>query len=240
MAIPEQIRELRPHATWDILRELGREAIKMMLPFLAGLGIKSWVHDYATPLMWTTAIAVAALIAYSDRIRWRRQPAQHHEQPNGVTDAEVMIFNLRKQVHEKDEKINEATKQMESLKTAQSNLHFVYVNVVSLSVDDRAVPRGKALKIRYLIDSSEDVSDNIWLGASFWDGPRKKSIYNTSQDKRISLSKGRFEYDRDLTIPTDVSPGIHKLSANVWRGVVGNSEKSVNIAKGGPVEVVIA
>ncbi len=44
-----------------------------MLPFLAGLGIKSWVHDYATPLMWTGAGAVAVLIAYSDRLpRWKR------------------------------------------------------------------------------------------------------------------------------------------------------------------------
>jgi hypothetical protein len=69
MPIPEPVRELRPHALWDIIRE----GVKMMIPFLTGLGIKSWVHDYATPLMWTAAIAAAALIAYSDRIPRRKK-----------------------------------------------------------------------------------------------------------------------------------------------------------------------
>lgn len=48
----------------------------MMLPFLAGLGIKSWVHEYATPLMWTAAVAIAALVAYSDRLP-RLRAAKH-------------------------------------------------------------------------------------------------------------------------------------------------------------------
>lgn len=77
MEIPEQIRELRPHATWDIVREFIREGLKMMLPFLAGLGIREWVHQYATALMWTAAVTVAAIIAYWDRIPHRRSSAGH-------------------------------------------------------------------------------------------------------------------------------------------------------------------
>jgi hypothetical protein len=64
MQIPEPIRELRPHATWDLIRE----GIKMMLPFLAGLGITQWVSEYKIALMWAAAILVAAAIAYWDRL----------------------------------------------------------------------------------------------------------------------------------------------------------------------------
>ncbi len=64
MPIPEQIRELRPHATWDVIRE----GIKLMLPFLAGLGMKQWTHDHATALMWTASLIVAFGIAFWDRL----------------------------------------------------------------------------------------------------------------------------------------------------------------------------
>lgn len=90
MKLPEQIRELRPHATWDAIRELIREAIKLMLPFLAGLGIKAWVHEYATPLMWTGAVAMAALVAYSDRLPRLRKSAGDSGRQNATsttTDA---------------------------------------------------------------------------------------------------------------------------------------------------------
>jgi hypothetical protein len=56
----EIIRELRSHALWDALKEGAR----MMLPFIAGFGIREWVHVYATALMWTAAMAVAAGIAF--------------------------------------------------------------------------------------------------------------------------------------------------------------------------------
>jgi hypothetical protein len=117
--------------------------------------------------------------------------------------------------------------------------HFVFVGVVSLRVDEKTISRGKTLKIRYLVNSSEDVSDGMWLGASFWDDKRKKSVFNVHQDKPVSLLKGTHEYDRDLTIPADVSLGNHALQANVWRGVVGDSAKSVAIASGGRIEIAV-
>jgi hypothetical protein len=70
MSIPESVRELRPHAAWDIIKE----GAKLMLPFLAGLGIKEWVHAYATALMWTAAFAIAFAIAFWDRIARRKAP----------------------------------------------------------------------------------------------------------------------------------------------------------------------
>jgi|ERR1051326_3235119 hypothetical protein len=64
----ELLRELRPHATWDIIKEVA----KLMLPFLAGLGIQQWVHDHVTALMWTVAIFLAASIAFWDRLAIQR------------------------------------------------------------------------------------------------------------------------------------------------------------------------
>jgi hypothetical protein len=60
MPTPEWIKELRPHITWDTVKEGG----KLMLPFLAGLGIKAWISVHATALMWTAAFVVTAIIAF--------------------------------------------------------------------------------------------------------------------------------------------------------------------------------
>ena len=46
----------------------------MMLPFLAGLGIREWVHDHATALMWTVAIIIASVIAFWDQLHRLRTP----------------------------------------------------------------------------------------------------------------------------------------------------------------------
>jgi hypothetical protein len=88
MEIPEWIRELRPHAIWDIIRE----TITMMLPFLAGLGIKSWVHDYATPLMWTGAFVASALIAFSDRLL-------HRGSNTGMSHNRSLVHNGQLLIH---------------------------------------------------------------------------------------------------------------------------------------------
>jgi hypothetical protein len=115
---------------------------------------------------------------------------------------------------------------------------IIGITVASFSVDETTVTRGKTLKIRYLIDCSEDVSGEIWLGASFPD-KQGKYIFNVHQDKPVSLLKGRHEYDRDLTIPSNVPPGSYRLQGNVWQGVLGNSTQSIRLANGGPVEIVV-
>ena len=114
----------------------------------------------------------------------------------------------------------------------------ISVKIDSFSVDEKTVARGKTLKIRYLIECSDDASGNIWLGASFPD-KKGKYIFNVHQDKLVSLLKGRHEYDRDLTIPADAPLGSYMLQGNVWRGVLGDSAKSIRLANGGPVEIVV-
>jgi hypothetical protein len=81
------------------------------------------------------------------------------------------------------------------------------VNLVSVSVNQKPISCGKTLKIRFRSDSSGYVSDNIWLGASF------QGVYNTRQDKPISLKKGIFDYERELTIPENAPLGTHMLSS---------------------------
>jgi len=125
-----------------------------------------------------------------------------------------------------------------SKRSDESATHFVFVNIISFRVDEQMVARGKTLKIRYEVNSSEDVSDDIWLGASLRD-KNGKHFSNVRQDKPVSLLKGTHEYDRDLTIPADALLGNHMLGASVWHGVLGDSNNSVAIAKGGRVEIAV-
>jgi hypothetical protein len=62
--LPESIRELRPHAAWDLIKE----AFKLMLPFLAGLGIREWVNNHTTAVMWLAAFVVCAGVVFFDRL----------------------------------------------------------------------------------------------------------------------------------------------------------------------------
>ncbi len=122
---------------------------------------------------------------------------------------------------------------------ASVNVNVAYkVNLISTSAEPETVPRGKALKITYEIECSEDVAKGIWLGASFRDATNK-FFFNTSEDKAISLTKGKHSYHRDFTIPRDAPPGAQKLDTNVWRGVVGDSRKSKWIAGGPPIPIKV-
>jgi hypothetical protein len=121
----------------------------------------------------------------------------------------------------------------------QSQNNFVSVNVVSVSPDEKKISRGKNIKIRYVIESSEDASDKIWLGASVvTDQKTGRYFSNKNQDKFISLVKGIYEYDRDLRVPPDAPLGSHTLRANVWR-VITDDGKSMIIAKGMTSEIEI-
>src|SRR5262249_20572600 len=82
---PELGRELRPHILWDVLKE----GAKLMLPFIAGLGIREWIHEYATALMWTTAFMVAVLVAFWDQFPIRKRTAKVSVKPEPVAIAEA-------------------------------------------------------------------------------------------------------------------------------------------------------
>jgi pyrimidine deaminase RibD-like protein len=113
------------------------------------------------------------------------------------------------------------------------------INLLGTSVEDRTVPRGMSLKIAYEIDCSENVPKGIWLGASFRDDKAGKLFHNTSEDKSVSLAKGKHTYQRILTITKDAPLGDQILSTNVWRGIAGNSTKSKCIAGSPPIPIKV-
>jgi len=112
------------------------------------------------------------------------------------------------------------------------------VNVVQASFEPKTISRRKTGKITYEIESAENASQKIWLGASFQD-KTGKYFYNTNEDKLISLKKGMHSYSRNFTIQRDAPLGQHMLRVNVWRGPVGDSNTSKRIASGAPVQIAI-
>lgn len=104
--------------------------------------------------------------------------------------------------------------------------------LVSCSGHPTTISRGGSLRIEYEIECSQNVPSGIWLGASFRD-KANKLFFNTHEDKPISITKGQHKYERVFTIAIDAPLGDHKLDVSVWRGAVGNSQKSKWIA-GGP------
>jgi hypothetical protein len=125
-----------------------------------------------------------------------------------------------------------ATTRFQQAATKEEIVRIVSICLVRFRVDEPTISRGKTLKIRYEIDASEDISDNIWLGASIPYDQGKKFIAEKKQDKRISIYAGIREYDRDLTIPPDAPLGNHKLQANVW-------QRDKIIARGTRIDIVI-
>jgi hypothetical protein len=112
------------------------------------------------------------------------------------------------------------------------------VDLIAASVEPKTISRGKTLKITYEIECSENVPRGIWLGAYFRD-KTNKLFFNTSEDKRIPLTKGKHTYDRNFTIATDAPLGEQMLGTSVWRGVVGDSRKSKFIAGRPPIPIKV-
>jgi len=112
------------------------------------------------------------------------------------------------------------------------------ITLLATSAAPSSISRGNSLTIVYEIECSENVPKEIWLGASFRDA-NNKLFYNTSEDKAVSITKGRRTYERKFTIAKDAPPGEHKLDTSVWRGIVGDSQRSKWIA-GKPVEIRIS
>jgi len=112
------------------------------------------------------------------------------------------------------------------------------VNLIETSAEPVTISRGKALKITYEIECSENIPNGIWLGASFRD-KTQRLFFNTSEDKSISLTKGRNSYDRRFTIAKDAPPGEQMLQASLWRGIVGDSSKSKWIDGRPPIPIKV-
>ncbi len=112
------------------------------------------------------------------------------------------------------------------------------VNLISTSAEPQTIPRGKTLNITYEIECAEDIAQGIWLGASFRD-VTGKLFFNTSEDKAISLAKGRNSYHRNFTVAKEAPLGDQKVDTSVWRGTVGDSSKSKWIAGRPPIPIKV-
>ena len=112
------------------------------------------------------------------------------------------------------------------------------ISLIATSAEPRNIRRGETLRIEYEIECYEAVEDGIWLGASFRDATNKL-FCNTSQDKAVSLAKGKHTYHRNLTVAKDAPLGEQKLNTNVWKGVVGESSKSKWIAGAAPIPIKV-
>lgn len=116
------------------------------------------------------------------------------------------------------------------------------VNLIATYAAPLTVARDKTLKITYEIESQDDVAmdvtKGIWLGASFRDATGKL-FHNTSEDKAISLTKGKHIYERNLTIAKDAPLGEQKLDTNIWRGFAGDSRKSKWIGGASPISITV-
>jgi pyrimidine deaminase RibD-like protein len=110
--------------------------------------------------------------------------------------------------------------------------------LVSSSVNREAVPRGCPLALTYEIECSENVPHGIWLGASFRD-KTNKLFFNTSEDKAVSIVKGQRTYERVFTVAKEATLGEQMLDVSVWRGMVGNSQKSKWIAGGPAIRIEV-
>lgn len=112
------------------------------------------------------------------------------------------------------------------------------VELIGSSIETRSISRGQALAINYEIESSEEVPPGIWLGASFQSQSRQ-DYFNQSEDRGVSLSKGRCVYTRVLTPSANMPPGEYFLLTNIWQGEVGNSRASRRLMGAPPITVKI-
>jgi len=110
------------------------------------------------------------------------------------------------------------------------------VRLISASFEPDIVTRGDKIQIKYEIESAEEIPAGIWLGASMRDDADK--LFNdTTEDKPVLLKRGKFIYDRVLTVPMRTTVGITKFGMNVWFGKAGDSKKSIYLKGKGPFNV---
>jgi hypothetical protein len=161
MQIPEPIKELRPHIIWDGTKE----GMRLMLPFLAGLGAREWFHEYATALMWTVALVVAGCIAFWDRLSMRppSKTAQNQEpvskpDPGLLKEIETLTENLAES-QEEARRRNDVILEAEKSSLAQQ---IVRASVWHLKAGAREIKRN-------------------WPGSDFLDRPACKDLWITER-----------------------------------------------------------
>jgi hypothetical protein len=230
--------------TFDLQWEYGERSYTLVSGQAGNLLIASAGHSEHKDIEWLQLESAGSVKPQRSDWNWGDRLPEYDIEVTILGDGEPQRekFTVRagKECAIKMDKLGAAPAgaPIEKPKEASKITPFIYTNVISLSVDEKTVSRGKNIKIRYVIESSEDASDKIWLGASVLTDKKTGEYFsNTDQDKYISLVKGRHEYDRDLRIPMNAPPGVHLLRANLWHVITEG--KSMIIARGTPIEIEI-
>jgi hypothetical protein len=90
---------VRANTVYDVIKE----GAKLMLPFIAGLGVKPWITEHSTGLMWAGAFTVAAVIAFWDHrsLFSKEEPPERTvaltvEQISLVKDADNQLWKINR------------------------------------------------------------------------------------------------------------------------------------------------
>jgi hypothetical protein len=104
------------------------------------------------------------------------------------------------------------------------------VSITSLDCEPHTVAYGQTISMIFTIASEVRFPYQVWLGASAID-IHGQEYWDANQDKTVILEKGEQSCRRELTIPTGVSTGNHRLIGTVWLGQRMHVERSIQIAR---------
>jgi len=98
-------------------------------------------------------------------------------------------------------------------------------------VSPNPAPLGCQLALTYTIENELRSPLEVWLGADIEHGSPVAWFYDITQDKVVTLERGRRVYSRYLTIGSPLSPGRYRLNGGLWFGPKSLPERSVRLAQ---------
>jgi hypothetical protein len=90
-------------STWESVRgnaiyDVGKEVAKLMLPFIAGLGIREWLTSHVVAMMWLAAFITAFAIVFLDRLvpakRRQELEAEEHQKSSRESSQKTLPVSL--------------------------------------------------------------------------------------------------------------------------------------------------
>lgn len=126
---------------------------------------------------------------------------------------------------------------IDALKTVRAGL--TSIRLTDVKATSQTVKRGTQITLEYVIESKLEAPLEVWLGANL-NRNGGQSLYDTSQDKNITLEPGQCSYTRSLTVVPNASPGKYNLSVEVWLGTRADAKNSVVLAhRRSAMEIVV-
>ncbi len=102
------------------------------------------------------------------------------------------------------------------------------IRLVDLQVEPQVVGRGSKLTLIYAIESELDVPLEVWLGANLRNSSGAM-IYDSGEDKVVTLEPGRHIHTRYLTVGALATPGTYDLLVEVWFGKRSDPDRSIAV-----------